>query len=171
MVEYKCLKCNKIFIRKSNYESHLRRKTDCNKLLNFDIILRSNTLELRSNTLELRSDNDEIMCHNCNKKFKQKRYLTEHIKKICIKKQLNNDVIKLNEEIIKLKEEMIKLKNKKSNKVVKNDDIVNNNNININNINNNINIRNIDNKTINITVNSLGRENIDHFKNDQSVNF
>ena len=65
MVQYTCEKCGKIFNKKFNYESHMKRKTSCVK--NFD-------------------------CTHCLKTMSSTSYLKKHIPK-CKLNPINNKVI------------------------------------------------------------------------------
>jgi uncharacterized C2H2 Zn-finger protein len=95
MSEYKCDKCDKIFIFKSNYIRHITRKTTC--------------------------DDNIYICDKCDKIFKYKSKYDIHInKKIsCIKQE--NDINQKISTIIKQNNEITN--NKGINDIIKIDDI------------------------------------------------
>ena len=64
MVEYKCSRCSKEFLKKYNFEKHQKRKFPCKKT--------------------------KFACEFCNKKYSSKSNLNKHIKK-CSK---NNKIVK-----------------------------------------------------------------------------
>ena len=94
MVEHQCMRCNKIFNKKSTFKYHINRKIKCNE---------------RKYTLN---------CVYCKKAFTTKSSVTRHLKNSCKvikqqeieKKQLSNKLKILEEENNKLKKEYNKLK-------------------------------------------------------------
>jgi hypothetical protein len=131
-MKYKCLKCNKEFSQKSNYDAHINRKIPCVVINEVNINstnlpqnstnLPQNSTNLPQNTANLSpiltvgiNANSDInininKCIYCLKLYSRKDALLRH-KNTC--KQKNNyesENIKLKEEIIKLKEENAELK-------------------------------------------------------------
>ena len=104
MLEYKCDKCDKNFIFKSDYDRHIIRKNPCN--------------------------DNVYTCDKCNKKFKYKSKYDLHInkKKSCINddKYINNikEFNDISQSLIKPNDiDTDGLKNNKLNKLIKIDEI------------------------------------------------
>jgi uncharacterized C2H2 Zn-finger protein len=159
MVLYKCEKCNKEFNQKSNYVIHINRKKPCN----INIIINEKKILYK--------------CDKCNKEFNQKsNYLTHINRKIpCnnnisiedkykILENQNNNLIKEN-DIIKNKIIILEQENIKINELYNNllDKCIKNNNTTntTNNSNNTIN------NTINITLTNFGNEDYNKLTNDE----
>ena len=68
MVEHICTKCNKIFTKKSSYNQHINRKTQCTEQIG---------------TI----DSDNNVCSVCNKEFNSYISLYKHVKRASCKKQ------------------------------------------------------------------------------------
>ena len=62
-MNYKCIKCNKEFHQKSNYEVHIRRKYSCNKNYNQEKDINNNKL-LSDHNESIIHHNASIMNHN-----------------------------------------------------------------------------------------------------------
>ena len=135
-MNYKCIKCNKEFHQKSNYEVHIRRKYSCNKKYkqeidtNTESIIippKSSNLPPNASKIPPESSNnppnisynsndlidiknniveDEMKCHYCNKFFTRRDNLNRHMDERCKIKNKQIHVI----ENLKLKEENEKLK-------------------------------------------------------------
>ena len=123
MVNFKCLKCNKEFDKKFNYESHMNKKKSCainipNSEI-FPAIIKNSKI----------SENNNIFCNFCNKTFSTIFNLNKHCKFNCkIKKLHEEDEEKDKENIFKLllakeeenkkKDEEMKKKDEESNKKI-----------------------------------------------------
>ena len=122
MVKYSCKRCGKDFSQKSHYDSHNRRKTPCENIVDKINLLVNNAFEeikLEKSFLEYEEqiiDNivlklpDKIVkytCKRCGKGFSQKYHYEKHIKRK-IPCQDNAGKIKtlLNKKLEKLKEEI-----------------------------------------------------------------
>jgi hypothetical protein len=77
MVLYKCNKCLKEFNKKSNYKTHINRKTPCNRKTSFESCV--------SNVPKLEHDSNKHMCQFCNKSYSRKPNLNRHLKTCKIK--------------------------------------------------------------------------------------
>jgi hypothetical protein len=162
---YTCEKCQKIFDKKFNYISHLKKKKPCisdinnkninnnpeNILNNPDII--QNMIKIIEDTINTNKIIDNT-CPHCKKKFYHKGNVTKHIeRKNC--KVIKND--NHTQEMVKKMKEMIE----------------NNTNINItnNNIDNSTTNNNNINTTNNIQVNiySAGKEDLSRLSHDDVI--
>jgi hypothetical protein len=151
MVNYQCIKCKKVYTKKSTYDKHLERKYSCvvdEKILN---------------------------CEYCGFECNREGLLNKHIKYNCfIKKDLENEIQK--KELNVLKEEIQHLKsilnNQISTSTINNDNSNNTSNTSntANTINSNNNTANItSNQTINhnkLTIVNFGKEDIDKLSDD-----
>lgn len=72
MVIYKCDKCNKVFDKKSNYDTHMARIYDCSKYANVNIV-----------KIQRGKFANKFKCPQCNKIYKSKDYVIEHINTSC----------------------------------------------------------------------------------------
>lgn len=116
MIEYECCRCYKKFDRKSNYETHLKKKKPCIRIENkntnsndnqhqndllFNENIRENIREnIQDEVIDDETKNDQIhvqkktifLCNYCNEKFAQSSSLNRHIKTRCkVKKQDTHD--------------------------------------------------------------------------------
>ena len=161
MVLYKCDKCNKEFNQKSNYIIHINRKKPCD----INIIINEKKILYK--------------CDKCNKEFNQKsNYLTHINRKIpCnnnisiedkykILENQNNNLIKEN-DIIKNKIIILEQENIKINELYNNllDKCIKNSTNTTNNSNN----TNTINNTINITLTNFGNEDYNKLTNDEQL--
>ena len=164
MVTYRCIKCDYITGRKSDFIKHKQRKIPCSintmKGVENNDEYEVNHFESFSNHFEslntsLPKQTEE--CMYCGSKFSLKTNLTRHLKNNCIvlKCQMNK---KKDDEISELKAEVKKLHDEL---VSKPQNIITN--INKGQISNNSNNK-ISNKTI--TINSYGNESIDHLSSE-----
>lgn len=182
MVLHVCEKCDKEFDKKSNYLSHINRKTPCKKI----------TLNYSKNTLKIQNDmidnKTKFECIYCLKIFSRQFNLDKHIKNNCkiikqkpkniVSDKTNPEMTKMVEEIIKqnelLTEDIKKLKSnqkiikqnelliKENKKLKKNQKIINIKNQQINNVKNQINV--------NINVYDHGTEKLDLIDNKVILN-
>jgi uncharacterized C2H2 Zn-finger protein len=136
MVEYRCVKCEKIFKKKSDYINHQNRKTPCE---------------------QNEGKMDSRVCVYCGVKYTTKGSVTRHIKMGCSvlktredeKKEIYEELLRLKKENERIVEEMNKMKICKNEKQ---------NGANIMNVNNgNINNGNIN----NVTIVAFGTERIE----------
>jgi hypothetical protein len=129
MVKRKCPKCDAEFDKKSTYDYHINRKTDCNPN-------RTNTIEKNNNlssiyfipnnsilnpnrsnqkNLENLEKNDNMLCGFCSKSYSTKSNLNKHLK-VCKVKKTNDEE---KEKIFKLLLEKDKERDKKINELEK----------------------------------------------------
>lgn len=122
MVEYTCLKCNKIFIKKSNYDSHINRKRDCLKSTKITPINTDDNISTTEIT-PINTNNNilslEIVssCNYCKKYFSRVDALTRHLKDRCkVKKDMDIEKELILEKLINqnkiLMDEVTNLKKK-----------------------------------------------------------
>jgi uncharacterized C2H2 Zn-finger protein len=164
MVLYKCEKCNKEFNQKSNYILHTNRKKPCNINITDNIIINEKKILYK--------------CEKCNKDFYQKSNYVTHInKKIPCNNNINiedkckileyqnKNLIKEN-DIIKNKNLILEEENKKINELYNNllDKCIKNSTNTTNNTNT-INNNNI----INITLTNFGNEDCNILTNDEQL--
>ncbi len=173
MVNYTCLNCKKIFNRKSNYDYHISNKKKpcqqdlqefagiCRNLQEFAEIENSAEPETVSNVDKRQN------CMYCDRSFSSVYTLNRHLDNNCkVKKQQEDEIIKLKaiqmKEIDELKKQLEKqskemeelksmVKVNKSNKPIKTQTINNNTNNTMTNSNNTTNTNN----TNNIVVNNI----------------
>ena len=94
MIEYICLKCNKTFNKKSNYNYHVyKRKTSCVR----------NYKELNHKIDQIESKLNHKMitkfdCQRCNKSYSSNSNLSRHIKGYC-KATINNNLMIIKNEL------------------------------------------------------------------------
>jgi hypothetical protein len=135
MVKHICSTCNKTFNKKSTFENHIKKKNHILKNENIDL---KQDLSLKKNY---------FLCESCNVSFTRKSNLTRHINNRCKnKKEIASSVI--NEQLNILNEKYAKLIEvvEENNKLIKNNNLLKQTNINEQNINttvNNIIINNI----------------------------
>ena len=124
MVEYKCIKCNKVFKQKCHYDYHMNRKRPCKELYqnipnytetipNYTKVVDKSNKQPNSekiNTSVQSEQENNIKCAYCNKVFTQKSSLTRHLDKRCkAKNKQDNEKEELLQKLIK---EMGELKEK-----------------------------------------------------------
>jgi hypothetical protein len=162
MVEYKCIRCNKIYINKYDYNKHLNRKIPCKSKEQAKIIIQSKTINSQSKTIK------NLRCNYCEKNFTHSNNLNRHIKTACkvIKENNNNKKIifdTLINEMNELKEKLTQQEQKnnkleqeiQSLKKMSKNKIINNSNNKIINTNSHNNITN------NIQLIAFGKETMD----------
>ncbi len=156
MVEYKCNKCNKVWIHKGSYNRHINRKNPCLDIPNSTNQKPTSTNQKQTktnqqlfNTCKMGISNE---CEYCSKQFTHKNSLYRHIKHRCsvkIEQEIEEEkskqkIIIFEDSIKELKEEVKILKKKSKSKKV------------INNI-----VNNIGNTTNNIAITAFGEEDMD----------
>jgi uncharacterized C2H2 Zn-finger protein len=186
MTKYECIKCNKQFNLKTDYERHLNKKFPCDdqkyvKTINNDMfrcincgnkykyksdyirhINKKISCDTIKNDISLTDDDISLIktnyqCINCDKYYSTKYSLERHVNHFC-KGVVLNDPNKLKEIILELKNELIEEKNK--NKV---SNMQSTGNVEINGNNNTAtNTTNSNNITNNILINAYGKEDISH---------
>lgn len=112
MPDYTCARCNKVFTKKCNYETHISKKNLCRIAPQETAISRSNTAQISIKD-DMSDESAPPKCNYCGAVFTRKDSLSRHIKKSCkIKKENDNNMEALMEEMIKMKEDMQSMKNK-----------------------------------------------------------
>jgi len=127
MVKRQCLKCYAWFDKKSTYDYHINRKTECcqnsiTKDTNIDnsqklTEINTNSQKLTEiNTNILNTNDDELICSYCNKQLVNKYSLLRHMNDYCkVKKDIENE----KENTFKLLLEKDKQKDKEINELKK----------------------------------------------------
>ena len=162
-VLYKCNNCNYSTNRKSNFLSHINRRSPCVKE-NLD----DASLEFSDSTLS--KDGKIFKCDKCNKEFSTKWNLKRHLGSC---NNIDNGTLKC--EICQIEFTSVRSKNKHKrtvacipihlqNNINNNVNNITNHNTTTNNNNNHNNTLNITNNNIqnNIVVNAFGKENYDY---------
>ena len=168
MKEYKCYRCNKIFIQNIDLIRHNNRKKLCKNSPHKNAVIPQ--LSAQNNLLD-NDDEKQLKCAYCNNIFSRPDVLSRHINKYC-KKKKESELIK--EQIfINLLEKLDKIEKQNQiildeNKELKNEIFIikKNSNNNIKNIKSTIN-NNINNKTID---NSNNNTIIDNSNNNNTIN-
>jgi len=92
MVQYHCIKCDKIFNQKGHYNYHINRKRPCeSKEKEKNIESKMNPIESKMNPIE--SENTKFkkyICAYCNSSFSTNSNMSKHIK-ICKTKKRQDD--------------------------------------------------------------------------------
>jgi uncharacterized C2H2 Zn-finger protein len=176
MIEYKCIRCNKIFKKKPDYTRHTNRKILCKSTNSNLIPKQSKTLlnhsQILSNNLQILPKND-LKCNYCDKSFNQSYNINRHIKNYCkMKKENDNEKLtifnNLLEEMNQLKQKLDKQEQKLTEQEQKNNKLqeeltsfkkMSKNNI--VNSNNNSNNKITNNTTNNIQLIAFGKETMD----------
>jgi uncharacterized C2H2 Zn-finger protein len=140
MVEYKCVKCDKIFKKLSHYKMHVNRKTSCD-ISNKEIEIE----EIKNTEITETNSKNTIRCDYCNNKFTTKGSLKRHLTRCKIYKNNTEDyLVKITNEIKEQNDEFKKIivnllcTNANTNNT--NNGTIINNTLNNNNNNNNIKI-------------------------------
>jgi hypothetical protein len=183
MVLYECLKCNKEFDRKSNYNNHLNKKKSCNSPdnnnnneLNGNII--NDISDVISHFTTIKNDVNENTCMYCETVFTRNNNLIRHLNGRCkfkknfdelemLKEKLDS-VINSNDYLAKQIENL-----RKENEEFKNTTVYNTKNTKIiNNIKNTNQINNgvILNNNLNIQLVQFGNEDIDNMDSNEALN-
>ena len=172
MEEYICIVCDKEFKYKSLLDKHKARKIPCkkeiNKELNIETIKRDyNNIvnKIYKHTVNTKG----VICGFCNISYSTRSNVLKHVKNSCIEKkkmEAERDKIKYGYDLLKEQE---KEKENKATNVVNNTNITNNmNNTNTSNTNNTTNTNNITNNitnnnvTLQLQINSFGKEDISY---------
>lgn len=118
MVLYGCTKCNKVFNRKSNYDSHVnKRKYPCNKLT---ILTPPNSAKLPIDDIKKQDTNDnKRICTYCNKNFTRIDSLQKHLRSRCKLKTNHDEFEKLKNEMKVMMEKHIKIEHENENLIKK----------------------------------------------------
>jgi hypothetical protein len=164
MVNYICIKCNKIFLLRGDYLRHINKKKPCiiennitinnNNLFTTEILLYNDN----NQTVIIGEDKNNNQCEYCGKDYTRKDNLMRHIIRHCKKIKEQNQIIKKNNEIQK-EQEIYTMKEKiKQFEIILESLQKNPNNI-TNIINNNNNILQ---QNVNININAHGKEDLSH---------
>ena len=168
MVVYKCDKCEKVFDKKFNYDSHKSRKKPCKTNTNTTPKTHQNdTANLYA------SDKSAYICKYCTHEFKYQRSLHRHLIDRCkVKKQMNDEREQIFQKLLEKMEmleksnDKIQKENKKLRRKMKK--------IETKKINNNISNCNINNGVINniklVAYHRLNHELIDKQELFKSIN-
>ena len=182
MVNYVCKRCGYSVSHKHNFIKHLNRKRNCKPILS-DISIETLKLELEGKSLEgvgnvvVVVENvvekslqgvELIQCKFCKKKFKKKKYLTQHLKRYgnCKKKSNNDSLIEnsTNDEktslIQLMSQQMEEMRKQHALEIEKLLEKVGNNNNNTH----------IENQQINIHINNHGKENLEYITDEYLSN-
>ena len=184
-MKYTCLKCNKIFNKKSNYQKHLDRKRPCVKTNSnnldkniTDIFKLSNKQEITekqqvvTGKQQFLTDKNNI-CKYCDKNFTRKYGLIQHYKICKLKKIIdeeNNNKDKLIELLLEEKENNKKHNEELRNKINELEQIIlKSQNRRSNIISNNNNNNNSNNNITNNIVVKFGNEDINKLTFDEKL--
>ena len=129
MVEYKCLKCNAIFYKKSHLIQHMNKKKPCEIKPNLNLVIQKNSIKSKKIQIIQKNVNEDNLvlitenkyniniptCLYCKKTFYQISNLTKHLKNSCkVKKKQDEqkeEIFKqllIKEQLLKEKDEIIK---------------------------------------------------------------
>jgi len=189
MIEYKCNRCNKIFNKKSNYQSHINRKYPCKQQdINDDANGHKKTTDNIINTndciknIQLPPHDDKnpvspkiikIRVHTCNfckKIFTRSDSLNKHLKGRCkVRKQEDNQKEEILQRLLREFEEMKKenkeLRNEVNKMKIENRSLLNTNTTNI--TNNTANIKQLNQlNNINVKIVAFRKEDLSYIKDD-----
>ena len=100
MVEYKCNLCDRVFNKKSTYDYHKQRKTNCKKITcdhkidHFLTIFDHKTNNMiKDENLSNNNGNKKFQCEYCHNNYSNKSHLTRHIKNNCKVKIKDHNII------------------------------------------------------------------------------
>jgi uncharacterized C2H2 Zn-finger protein len=180
MVLYKCEKCNKEFIQKSNYITHINKKISCEikNIISYKCEKCNKEFNLKSNYItHINKKNScetkniiSYKCEKCNKEFNQKSNYVTHINKkipcngIFLDDDNNKLLLKINElnntiDLLQNKNIILEQENIKINEIKYKNIILKQENIKINELYNNLLDKCIKNSTNTTTTNNSNNTN------------